>query len=122
VRVALKNVPGTDTVDVSLNQGSATVNMKANNTTALKDVLEAITKNGFVTKQTVVTARGVLVKSDGKWRLKITGSNEELAVETAPNVALSEGAATIEGVVPEVSKGKAPSVVQLRSVKMEGGK
>jgi hypothetical protein len=108
-----------NTVAVSLNNGSATVDMKPNNTTALKDLLDAITKNGFVTKQTVLSLRGALFKTNGQWKLKILGSNEELSVESGPNVQLKEGPALIEGTVPEVPKGKLPSTIQVRSVRGE---
>jgi hypothetical protein len=117
VRVSLKNIPGINNVDVSLNNGSATADLKANNTTSIREILEAITKNGFATKQTKLTANGSLSRVGNQWKFRITGSNEELAVEAAPNVLLKEGVYMVEGVVPEVQKGKQPTIIQLTSIK-----
>jgi len=121
VSVALKSVPGVETVEVSLNQGSAVVKMKANNTTTLKALLEAITKNGFVTKQTSLSVRGTFMRdSAGNLKFRVAGSNEEFSV--MPGSAAQPPLDTIgvvEGIVPEVPSGKVPDRIQIKAVKSE---
>jgi copper chaperone CopZ len=60
VRVALKSVNGVDSVDVSLNKGLATVTLKDGNTVTIKQLQAAIVRNGYSTKQSLVTAIGQL--------------------------------------------------------------
>ena len=57
MRVSLKAVPGVDSVDVSLEKGLAVVKMKPGNTTTLKQLNEAIAKNGFTMKDSSAVVR-----------------------------------------------------------------
>ena len=61
MRVALKSMNGVDTVDVSLNKGLATVNLKPGNAVTVEQLQHAITKNGFTPRQSDVVATGTLV-------------------------------------------------------------
>ena len=111
MRVSLKSVSGVDLVDVSLAKGLAAVKMKPGNTTTLKELQTAITKNGFTMKQSAATIVGTVVTDSGKVKLRVSGSNEMLDL-------VSEGQATpiansltgklvlVDAVVPETSKGK----------------
>src|SRR5258708_1768676 len=85
--------------------------MKPGNTTTLKELQTAITKNGFTMKQSAATIVGTVVTDSGKVKLRVSGSNEMLDL-------VSEGQATpiansltgklvlVDAVVPETSKGK----------------
>jgi Heavy-metal-associated domain len=111
VRVSLKSVSGVDSVDVSLAKGLAAVKMKPSNTTTLKQLQTAITKNGFTMKQSAVTVVGTAVVDSGRVQLKVSGSNEMLDLIPQEQVtpiasSLNGKSVLVEGVVPETAKGK----------------
>lgn len=123
VRVALKSVKGVESVDVSLNQGLATVTLKPDNTVTIEQLQHAITKNGFTTQQSTVVVTGTLVWSDQKLVLQVSGSNElfDLIPERQPAKIsdlkqLSGKAVTVEGVIPGTPKGKRPDTIDFRSI------
>ena len=78
MRVSLKAVPGVDSVDVSLEKGLAVVRMKPGNATTLKELNQAITKNGFTMKDSTAIVVGTVVTTQGKMALQVSGSNEVL--------------------------------------------
>ena len=80
MRVSLKAVPGVDAVDVSLEKGLATVKMKSGNTATLKQLQDAITKNGFTMKDSTADVAGTIVEANGKTQLRVSGSNELLTL------------------------------------------
>ena len=90
MRVALKGVNGVDSVDVSLNKGLATVTLKDGNTVTMKQLQAAITRNGYSTKQSTVTAIGQLSLKDNRWRLRVSGTNEEFLLTPEGNAKLPE--------------------------------
>jgi Heavy-metal-associated domain len=111
VRVSLKSVSGVDSVDVSLAKGLAAVKMKPSNTTTLKQLQTAITKNGFTMKQSAATVVGTAVVDSGRVQLKVSGSNEMLDLIPQEQVtpiasSLNGKSVLVEGVVPETAKGK----------------
>jgi hypothetical protein len=121
VSVSLKSVLGVDSVDVSLAKGLAAVRMKPGNTTTLKELQTAITKNGFTMKHSAVTVVGLVLVDSGRVQIKVSGSNEMLDL-------IPEGQATpianslngkpvlVEGVVPETAKGKS-FAIHYRSIR-----
>jgi copper chaperone CopZ len=111
VRVSLKSVSGVDSVDVSLAKGLAAVKMKPGNTTTLKQLQTAVTKNGFTMKQSGVTVVGTVVVDSGRVQLKVSGSNEMLDLipdgqRTPIANTLNGKSVLVDGVVPETAKGK----------------
>ena len=127
MRVSLKSVSGVDSVDVSLEKGLASVRMKPGNTATLKQLNEAISKNGFAMKQSTATIAGRVVVTNGKTMLQVSGSNEMLGlIPESPAAALSPGlegkSVLVEGVIPEAGKGKSPDLIRYRSVKEENSK
>jgi copper chaperone CopZ len=124
VRVALKGVNGVDSVDVSLNKGLATVTLKPGNTVTIEQLQHAITKNGFTTKQSTVVVTGTLLLDDHKETLRVSGSNElfNLVPEnheqanTTEIKRLSGRTVTVEGIIPETSKGKKPDTIDFRTI------
>lgn len=122
--VSLKAVSGVDSVQVNLEKGLAAVKMKPGNSTTLKQLREAVAKNGFTMKQSDATIAGTLVGSNDKTQLKISGSGDILALTPGPKAAtsvnLTDGQPVIvTGTISEPSKGKPPDVIVYRSV-MEG--
>jgi hypothetical protein len=122
--VSLKAVPGVDSVDVSLEKGLAVVTLKPGNMATLKQLNEAITKNGFTMKDSTATVAGTIIATDGGAILKVSGSNDLLQLvpqsSSAPN-ALSVVGKTVlvEGTIPEAGKGKAPDSLRYQSITEE---
>jgi hypothetical protein len=101
--------------------------MKPANTTTLKQLNEAITKNGFTMKQSVATVAGKVVVTNGKPMLQVSGSNEmlELTPESdgAPKANALEGKSVlVEGTIPEAGKGQVPNSIRYRSTTEEQSK
>jgi hypothetical protein len=124
VRVSLKSVSGVDSVDVSLEKGLAVVKMKPGNTATLKQLNEAITKNGFTMKDSTATVAGTVVATDGKAVLRVSGSNDVLQLvpqsAATPNVASMVGkTVVVEGTIPEGVKGKTPDSIRYQSMMEE---
>jgi copper chaperone CopZ len=122
VRVSLKSVPGVDTVNVSLEKGLASVTLKPGNSATLKQLGDAIAKNGFTMKQSEATIAGQVVQDAGKLKLQVTGSNERLELVPDANaqpVPANLAGKTVEvtGTIPEAAKGKTPEVIRYRTVK-----
>jgi cation transport ATPase len=120
--VALKAVPGVDSVDVSLNKGSASVKMKPGNTTTFKELQDAITKNGFTTKQSQVVIRGDVIQDGATYKLKVSGSNEQYALIGANPSGFVGKAVVVEGTIPERAKGKTADSIQVKSVNADSEK
>jgi copper chaperone CopZ len=121
VSVAVKGVNGVESVNVSLNKGLATIILKPGNTVRMKQLLDAISKNGFTTKQTKVDVNGVLVSDAGGLRLKVSGTDESLTV-TGDAAAMEKAyrmvgkRVVVNGTIPEIPKGKLPETLRLNSI------
>ena len=121
MRVSLKAVPGVDNVNVSLAKGLATVTLKPANTTTLKQLQDAIAKNGFTMKQSEASVIGKLLNTGGKLQLQVSGSNDVLQL-----VPATQGGADMAGMIgkivkvtgeiPEAAKGKLPDTLRYKSM------
>jgi len=127
VRVSLKSVSGVDSVDVNLEKGLASVKMKPGNVATLKQLNEAISKNGFTMKQSAATISGTVVVTSGEARLQVSGSNEML--DLSPDSAAAPVATSlygrsvlVDGIIPEAGKGKSAGSIRYRSIKEENSK
>lgn len=121
MRVALKSVNGVESVDVSLNKGLAAVTLKDGNTVTMKQLQAAITRNGYSTKQSVVTAIGQVSLKDNRWLLRVSGSNEEFTLipdgsAQSPESTLIGKVVTVVGTMPQLSAGKGPAELHFQSV------
>jgi hypothetical protein len=120
VRVSLKSVPGVDTVNVSLEKGLASVTLKPGNAATLKQLGDAIAKNGFTMKQSEATIVGQVVQEAGKVKLQVTGSNEKLELvpdsNAAPAANLLGKTVEVSGTIPEAPKGKTPDAIRYRTM------
>jgi copper chaperone CopZ len=127
VRVSLKSVSGVDTVNVSLEKGLASVKMKPGNKTTLKQLNDAITRNGFTMKQSVATVAGTVALVNGKTVLRVSGSSDvlELLPESAsvqkPN-AVEGKSVLVEGTIPEAGKVKLPDSILYHTITEEHSK
>jgi copper chaperone CopZ len=120
VRVSLKAVPGVESVEVSLEKGLAVVKMKPGNSVTFKQLNEAISKNGFTMKDSVATVAGTVAELNEKTVVRLSGSNDVLALipdGSARSAATETGkSVVVTGVVPEAGKGKLPDVIRYRSI------
>ena len=127
MRVSLKSVAGVDSVDVSLEKGLAAVKLKPGNTATLKQLQNAITKNGFTMKQSNAVMAGTVLASDGKAQLQVSGSNDvvQLILDSpaVPNAAAMQGKSVVAvGTLSEAAKGKPPDSLRYRSITEEPSK
>lgn len=121
MRVALKAVPGVQSVNVSLSKGEADVAFAPGNTIRYDQLLRAIEKNGFAVKGSTLVADGAVNPAGSGFALNISGSNEQLKLEPEPGnaanlVSLSGKNAEVTGSVPEVAKGKSVDTIHYSSV------
>jgi copper chaperone CopZ len=121
VRVALKSVSGVESVDVSLNKGLAKVTLKDGNTVTMKQLQAAITRNGYSTKQSTVTATGELALKDSRWLLRVSGTGEEFILTPEGNAKLPDGSfvgktVIVVGTMPQLTSGKGPTELHFQSV------
>jgi hypothetical protein len=127
VRVSLKSVSGVDSVEVSLEKGLAVVKMKPGNAATLKQLNEAIAKNGFTMKDSTATVAGTVIETDGNAILKVSGSNDLLKLmpesTSAPEAVSMVGKTVlVEGTVPEAGKGKASDSLRYQTITEENSK
>ena len=123
----MKAVSGVDSVDVSLEKGLAVVKMKPGNAATLKQLNEAITKNGFTMKDSTATVAGTVIEMDGNAILKVSGSNDLIKLmpqsTSGPDAVSMVGKTVlVEGTVPEAGKGKAPDSIRYQSITEENSK
>ena len=124
MRVSLKAVPGVDSVDVSLEKGLAAVKMKPGNTTRLKQLNEAIAKNGFTMKDSSAVVAGTVAVTNSVATLTVTGSNDLLRLvpqsASAPSASTMVGkTVVVEGTIPEAGKGKTPDSIRYKFITEE---
>ena len=84
VDVALKKLPGVESVDVSLNKGLATVKLKPGNTLSVPQFWELLHQKGYTPKATVVFARGELSGGGDRLQLKVSGTKDVLRLAADP--------------------------------------
>jgi hypothetical protein len=118
------SVNGVESVQVSLEKGLATVKFKPGNSVTLKQLQNAITKNGFTMKESRVAAAGKLILEGGNTKFQISGSNDLLSLapesSSAPALSASSSATfVVEGTIPESAKRKAPDTIRYRSLSPE---
>jgi hypothetical protein len=116
-----------DSADVSLEKGLAVVKMKPGNTATLKQLNEAITKNGFTMKDSSATITGAVVNTNGKPTLLVSGSKDLLQLMpqsgAAPTASSMVGkTVVVEGTIPEAGKGKAPDSIRYQTITEEKSK
>ncbi len=124
MRVSLKSIAGVDAVDVSLEKGLASVKMKPGNAATLKQLQEAITKNGFTMKPSPVSVAGKIVMIKGQPQLQVSFSNDLVNLipdgSLTTNVnAMADKRVTVEGTLEEAAKGKTPETIRYRSITEE---
>jgi copper chaperone CopZ len=124
VYVALKKVPGVDTVEVSLNKGLATVKLKPGNTVTVSQLWKLIHDQGYTPKATTVLVRGELSSDQAKLQLELIGTNAilPLAADTKNPAAYRQLSnlvgkkVTLRGVLNPAKDFKMPVPLQVTEV------
>src|SRR5689334_15813358 len=93
VDVALKKVPGVESVDVSLNKGLATVKLKPGNTVAVPQFWQLLHEKGYTPKTTAVFVRGEIGGGTGRLQLEVSGTKDILSLVPDPKNAAAYGEA-----------------------------
>ena len=119
----MKAVPGVDTVNVSLEKGLASVTLKPGNTTTLKQLQDAVAKNGFTMKKSEAVIAGTIADKGGPLEFQVSGSNETLHLHLAPGNNAGAAASApagkmvkVTGEIPEAAKGKVPDTLKYTSI------
>ena len=84
VNVALKNVPGVESVDVSMNKGLATVKLQRGNTVSVPELWRLIHDRGYTPKATGVSVLGEIVNSQGQIQLRLAGTKDVIPLAPDP--------------------------------------
>src|SRR6185436_6239039 len=87
VNVASMKIDGVASVDVSLNRALATIQLKPGNGVGLAKLAHAIREKGYTVPAAEVLVRGMLVRVQNRWLLRIPTSGESLEVAEDPNTA-----------------------------------
>lgn len=114
--VALKKIDGVESAEVRLNEGKAIIRLKPNNAVRMEQIRKAVTDQGFTPKEARVVAVADLTVSDGKIRVKITGSNDLFPADPAPDGVLKEKAGQnllVTGIVAAPQDAKEIGVMQV---------
>jgi copper chaperone CopZ len=125
VNVALKKVPGVESVEVSLNKGLATVKLKPENTVSVPQFWQLLHEKGYTPKATAVTVRGELAEAQGHVQLKVTGTKDTLTLAADPKNAGAYSEAsrklgqsvTVQGVMVPGKDLKVATPLQISQVK-----
>jgi copper chaperone CopZ len=125
VDVALKKVPGVESVEVSLNKGLATVKLKPGNTVSVPQFWHLLHEKGYTPKATAVSVRGEVAEVRGQVQLKVTGTKDTLVLAADPknpsaysNASKKLGqSVTVQGIMVPGKDLKAATPLQVHEVK-----
>jgi copper chaperone CopZ len=84
VNVALKKLPGVESVDVSLNKGLATVKLKRGNAVSVPELWRLIHDKGYTPKATGVSVLGEIVNSQGQIQLRVAATKDVIPLAPDP--------------------------------------
>ena len=124
VDVALKKVPGVETVDVSLNKGLAIVKLKPGNSISVPQFWQLLHEKGYTPKETTVSVRGELAGKPERPQLRITNTKDVVDLIADPKGAAAFGeagkrigqAVVVQGVMTPGKNLKALVPVRILSV------
>jgi copper chaperone CopZ len=120
IHVSMKGIQGVDTVDVDLNTGLVSIKLTPGNSAAMRQVNEAVEKNGFTHKDAQVIVRGQLSGSASAPFLDVTGTKDRyalapLAAGTDLSLLLGK-TVVVDGVVPQAAKGKVSDTLHYKTI------
>lgn len=123
--VAVKKVPGVESVKVSLNKGLVTIQLKPGNSANLEQIRKAVTNQGFKPKKARVTAIGDLAESAVRWQFKVSGTSDVLPVLETAHAPWQKQAGKnviVNGLVQAPATPNEPGSLQITQVSTQGQK
>ncbi len=126
MRVAVRKLPGVESVNVSLERASTDIQLRPGNSITLEQLRRIIKNNGFTAKEATVTVVGKLIERGGQPVLDVTATNTVLLVVADPKQpgvfkqvverlrAASAGATQLTGVVEP--RADAPDRIEVRAM------
>ena len=127
--MAIRKLPGVESVDVSLERSVADVRLKPGNTVTLGQLRTIVKDNGFSAREATVTATGSEVERGGKPAFNVSGlgvvwlivpdPNRSAAYDDAVKRAASrqaEDSAEITGIVPAPSHADEPERIAVQQL------
>lgn len=131
--VALQDLEGVESVEISLTDGAARIVLKPENTVTLADLRTVVRKRGFTPKEAHLTARGTITVSAGAATFEALGTGETFVADDGTGRPLDRYAGrvvTVEGLVPapdtetrdriEIEKVREPTAVGPRDAPLAG--
>lgn len=91
MRVALQKLPGVEAVDVSLEEGLATVRLEPDNRLSDERIRETIRSHGFTPRDAEVRVAGRVVDHGGRPALALPGQDRMYALVTPSGDPVSPG-------------------------------
>ena len=125
VRVAVEKLPGVEAVEVSLNEGYATVWLLPQNTVRVDQVRRLVRDKGFTPRAAAVRVRGVISVEGGGPRMTVGGSGEVLGLTATGPVMIDLRAAMtgqtvqLEGEVAESESPRGTLLLRVDTVRVE---
>jgi copper chaperone CopZ len=119
VSVAIKKIPGVQSVNVSLNKGLVSITLAPGNTVKMEQIRKAILDDAFTPKGAKVVAAGELVSQDEKLLFKVAGTNETFPVASTPHQSWQKDVGhdlTINGLISAPASGAAGGTLQIERV------
>jgi copper chaperone CopZ len=119
VSVAVKKIPGVESVNVSLNKGLVSIKLAPRNKVTMAQIRKAILDDAFTPKDAKVVAVGKLVSERGKLRFVVAGTDETFPVASTPHQSWQKDVArhvTVDGLLPAPAKGTEGGTLQITSV------
>ena len=112
----MQKVTGVVSVRVSLNEGLTVLDLKPGNDVTLAHLRQVIRNNGFVTKEAMVVAVGVVSTTSGAVIFEVSGSRERFTAQPRSGQQLQPGPFALTGSVditdPKSMKMTVTSVAQ----------
>lgn len=128
MRVSIEKLAGVRAVKVSLNEGTAVIELEPGNTVTLADIRERVQRNGFTPQGATVTVRARVAAAGDKLRLEVPETKEVFEVATTPHAEKLADlrkhvgqVVIVEGLVA-APKEQASAVIQITTFKADGAK
>lgn len=120
IHVSMKGIQGVDKVDVDLNTGLVVIKLTPDNSAAMRQVNQAVEKNGFTHKDATVIARGKLTGTVNAPFFEVTGTQDRFALVPAATgldiAALLGKTVTVTGVLPQAPKGRVSDTLRYNTI------
>ncbi len=133
MRVSVRKLEGVESVEVSLERGLASIQLRAGNSITLQQLRQLVKNNGFNPREASVTVVGELIQEGADATLSVTGTSAVLTV--APDgarpaafrtvrerITAGRRTATLEGTVAEPKAKDGRDRLVVHEIKQEGPK